>query len=354
MNRRIWTKIYAILLVALLMAGLCCVALLAWNNGLNEGIFALAAIVLSLLFAPALHEMGHVALAASAGMRLEYVKIFCFQLQRKKGKLRFSLCSPFAPDQTQVCPKSGGDMKKRAKLYTLGGLIFEGAFTLIIAFVATLLACFGINSFALWGLLPYCAYLFFLNAVPLEYPSGKTDALVYIGLKTGAPAEENMLTAMEIQGRLYAGESYAEIEETVYFSAPQLCEDEPLFSIMRYLQYRYFLEKDDKEKAADSLNRLALAQEYLSDTERERIAAELVYFHSLNGDLERAQACSKVCEAFLRADEALSKRALAAYCKAFGKDEAVAQLIAQAESLLETERNKGEAKAERILLSRLA
>ncbi len=354
MKKRIWTKIYAILLVALLLAGLCLVAFFAWNSGTREGIDALAAIAISLLFAPALHEVGHVACANSADMRLEYVKIFCFRLQRKNGKLRFSLCSPFAPDQTQVCPKRGGDMKNRAKLYVLGGLIFEGAFTLIIASVATLLACFSINSFTLWGLLPYCAYLFLLNAAPLEYPSGKTDMLVYRGLQKGVPAEQNMLSAMEIQGRLYAGESYAEIDEALYFSAPQLCEDEPLFSIMLYLQYRYHLEKGETDKAADRIYRIVFAQEFLSDAEREKIAVELTYFYAINEDLERARACSQTCEEFLRSDEVLAKRALAAYCKAFGKEEAVAPLLAQAESLLEKEQNKGEAKAERILLSRLA
>ncbi|MBO5240744.1 MAG: hypothetical protein J6B56_04930 [Clostridia bacterium] len=354
MKKSTLATIYAIFCALLLLAGLSLAFYFAWITGLGDGVEVLVSIVISLFLVPTLHELGHVVFAGACAMEIEYVKFFCFKLVRTSGKLRFSLASPFAPDETQTLPTRGGNMQKRAALYTLGGLIFEGVFTLLIAISAITLSCFQIYSFALWGLLPYAAYLFLMNAIPLEYPSGKTDALVYWGLKKGAPTEKNMLAAMEIQGRLYAGESFAEIDEKLYFSAPQLCEDEPLYAVMLDLQYRYYLEKNELEKAADRLNRLASAQAYLTEREVEKIAAELTYLHALNGDQARAQECSKLCEDYLREEEAVAKRALAAYCKAFGKEEAVAPLILQAERILQEARCKGEAKAERILLARLA
>ena len=353
MRRKTVATIYAAFCIALLLAGLSLTFYFAWKSGLESGIEALVAIVLSLFLAPTLHELGHVVFASLCDMELEYVKFFCFKLVRTGGKLRFSLASPFAPDETQTLPRRGGDMKKRACLYTLGGLIFEGAFTFIIAIAAIVLACFQIYAFSLWGFLPYAGYLLLMNAVPLEYPSGKTDALVYRGLKKGESAEVNMLAAMEIQGRLYAGESFSQMDEALYFSSPQLCEDEPLYAVMLDLQYRYYLEKNELERAADRLNRLASAQAYLGDKEVEKIAAELTFLHALNGDYERAKDCSKLCETYLRSEEAAAKRVLAAYCKAFGKEEAVEALIGQAEEILENERIKGQAKAERILLARL-
>ena len=102
----------------------------------------------------------------------------------------------------------------------------------------------GKNELSLWGMVPYAAYLFLLNLPPVEYASGKTDTLVYLGLKKGYDGEKNMLSAMEIQGQLYEGKSFAEIDETLYFDNPQLCEDEPLFAVMLDLKYRYFLEKE--------------------------------------------------------------------------------------------------------------
>ncbi len=353
MRKKTVATLYAAFCIALLLAGLLLTLYFAWKVGLDSGLQALLFVALSLVLAPTLHELGHVVFALACSMELEYVKFFCFKMIRTSGKLRFSFASPFAPDQTQTLPKSGGNMKKRACLYTLGGLIFGGLFALIVAIVATVFACFNVNAFWLWGLLPYSAYLFLLNVAPIEYPSGKTDALVYQGLKNGASAEKNMLAAMEIQGRLYAGESFAEIDETLYFSSPQLCEDEPLYAVMLDLQYRYYLEKGEFEKAADKLNRLASAQAYLESLEVEKIAAELTYMHSLNGDFERAKDCSKLCETYLQKEEVAAKRALAAYCKAFGKEDAVKTLIEQAEKILQNERMKGKAKAERILLARL-
>ena len=353
MRKRTVATVYAAFCIALLLAGLTLTFYFAWNLGIYEGIKTLVSIALSLVLAPTLHELGHVVFACACNMELEYVKFFCFKLARTGGKLRFSFTSPFAPDETQTLPKFGGNMQKRACLYTLGGLIFEGAFTLMITIAAILFACFEIYAFSLWGCLPYAGYLFLMNAMPLEYPSGKTDALVYFGLKKGESAEANMLAAMEIQGRLFAGESFSEIDEALYFSSPQLCENEPLYAVMLDLRYRYHLEKNELEKAADSLNRLACAQAYLGDKEVEKIAAELTFLHSLNGDYERAKDCAKLCEEYLREEEAAAKRVLAAYCKAFGKEEAVQPLIEQAERVLENERIKGKAKAERILLARL-
>ena len=277
MKRKTVATVYAVICVALLLAGLLLTFYFAWNESIEKGIEAIVAIVISLILAPTVHELGHVVFARVCGMELVCVKFFCVQLERRGGKLRFSFASPFAPDQTQTLPRYGGNMQKRACLYTLGGLIFQGTFTLIIAIVAITLACFKIYSFALWGLLPYAAYLFILNAAPLEYPSGKTDLLVYLGLKKGASVEANMLAAMEIQGRVYAGESFSEIDEAVYFSSPQLCEDEPLYAVMLDLRYRYYLEKNELKKAAAQLNHLANVQEYLSDREVEKIAAELTY-----------------------------------------------------------------------------
>lgn len=352
--RRKLATIYAIFCLALLLAGLSLVFYFAWNAGTNELVKALVSIVLSLILTPTLHELGHIFFAFSCDMELNYAKFFCFQVQRISGRLRFCLASPFALDQTQVVPKRGGDMKKRATFYTLGGLIVQGAFTFLFTCVAIILACLGIKSFVFWGFLPYAWYLFLLNVAPFAYPSGKTDMLVYLGLKKGESVEKNMLNAMEIQGRLYAGESFAEIEETLYFSAPQLCEDEPLYAMMLDLQYRYYLEKNELEKAAERLNRLASAQAYLTEREVEKIAAELTYMHALGGDYERAKDCSKLCEEFLKSEDAVAKRALAAYCKAFGKEEAVAPLIEQADSILKSERIKGLAKSEGILLARLA
>jgi hypothetical protein len=202
-------------------------------------------------------------------------------------------------------------------------------------------------------MLPYAAYLFLLNVLPLEYVSGKTDALVYRGIKKNYDAERCMLSVMEVQGRLFEGKTFAEIEEGHYFNLPQLCEDEPLYAAILDLRYRYFLEKEELEKAADCLNRLANAQAYLPQEEVEKLAAELTYMHALQGDLQSAQECAKACEDFLKTETAVARRVLAACAFVGGKTEEGLLLKDSAETYLEKELILGVVKAEKILLSRM-
>ncbi len=351
--RRKLPTIYAAFCTLCLAAGILLTFYFAYGAGLGDTIECLCALVASFVLAPIVHETGHIVMACATNMRVVFVKFFCFKIDARTGKKRFGFASPFAPDQTQAVPRVGGNMRRRATRYTLGGQIFSGAFLLLVTGAALTTTLLHATRFSVWGLLPYAAYLFLLNALPVEYGGGKTDVLVYRGLKKGYDAEKTMLAAMEIQGRLSEGKSFTEIDEAFYFDLPQLPEDEPLFAVMLDLRYRYYLEKREWEKAADALNRLASAQAYLPDEEVEKVAAELVYMHSVNGDFERAEESGKYCKAFLQGESPLAKRALAAYSAAFGKADLAAALIEQAETVLEREPMAGIAKAERILLARL-
>ena len=351
--RRKAATIYAGGRTLALAAGFLLAFYFAWQDGTAATVACIVSLALGLILAPILHELGHVVFAKAQNMDCVYVKCFCLKVYLKDGKKRWSFASPFAPDETQVHPKSGGNMQKRAAWYTLGGLIFGGIFLVAVAGSATLCCVLGANAYLLWGALPYAGYLFFLNALPLEYGGGKTDMLVYRGLKTGADAERTMLAAMEIQGELYAGKSFAEIDGRYYFELPQLREDEPLFAVMLDLKYRYYLECGDEEKAVECLNRLASVSCYLTELETEKVAAELTYLHAIRGDLERAEESSKLCRAFLRGNTPTAKRVLLAYSKAVGKTDALPALFSQAEAAMATERLLGVRKFEKILISRI-
>ena len=351
--RRKLPTIYAAFCTLLLAAGILLAFYFAYGAGVWDTVECLCALAASFVLAPTVHELGHISMANATKMRVVFVKFFCFKIDARTGKGRFGFASPFAPDQTQAVPRMGGNMHRRAALYTLGGQIFSGAFLLIVTGAALTTTLLHVTRFSLWGLVPYAAYLFLLNALPVEYGGGKTDVLVYKGLKKGYAAEKTMLAAMEIQGRLSEGKSFAEIDESLYFDLPQLPEDEPLFAVTLDLRYRYYLEKGESEKAADALNRLVGAQAYLTEEELEKIAAELVYMHSVNGDFERAEESGKYCREFLQGESATAKRVLAAYSAAFGSADSAAVFVGQAEAALEKEPMAGVAKWERILLDRL-
>ncbi len=351
--RRIWATVYAVFCTIALCVGFFLVFFFAWVAGTRPLLYAIFGMAVGLIVSPIVHELGHVVFGALAKMDCVYVKCFCFKIYIKNGKKRLGFASPFAADQTQMLPKMGGNMRKRAMRYILGGQIFSGVFFILLLITVIVVTLFVQPIYFLWSIISYAGYLFLLNLLPFEYASGKTDIRIYQGLRRGEAAEKIMLTAMEIQGRLYEGYSFAEIDERYYLDLPLLPEDEPLFAVIMDLRYRYYLEKNDYDKASDSLNRLAQAEPYLSDEEVQKLIGELTYMHALGGNIELAEKSAKLCEEYLKRDEVEPKRILAAYAKAVGNTEGVEILLKQARGCISKEYIKGIRKAEAILCARL-
>lgn len=351
--KKSFSTVYAAFNTLLLITGYVLVFYFAWTKGVSALFWALGGMVFGFILAPIFHETGHLLFAKLGKMQYVYFKAFCFRFVRRNGKLKFSFASPFAADETQVIPTCGGNMKKRAACYALGGLFVEGFAFFLLLVAAVVSTASQTTRFELWAAVIYFSYLFLLNAIPANYASGKTDAAVYVGIKKRETSEQNMLAAMEIQGRLFEGKSFSEIPEDLYFHQPQLCEDEPLFAVMLDLQYRYYLEKGDLDEAAEKLNRLAQTQAYLPDDEVIKIAAELTYMHALNGDKALAEQCRLLCDEYLQENTLTAQRVLAAYAHLEGNFEEVKSRKAKAEKLLDGEYVKGNAVFEKILLSRI-
>ena len=241
--KRIFASVYSWFLLILMAAGEIFVAFFyAWRqSGLSALVWTICGFLAACILAPTLHECGHILFARSQGMKIKITKFSFFRFLEREGKLRFSLASPFRTDQTQAIPLRSGNMKKRAELYTIGGLVFGGIYAFILLLFALLLQGKNIACF-FWGGFPYAAYLFLLNAVPFAYSGGKTDMLIFCGIKRELPAEKAMLCAMEIYGKLYEGKSFSEIERGLYYDFPQLAEDEPMYAVMLDLCYRYHIE----------------------------------------------------------------------------------------------------------------
>lgn len=353
MRKNAFATAYAIVCTLLLITS----AVTCFATSCFVGLTAMAKAVIGLasgvIIAPLFHEIGHVAFAKSARMDVVYCKAFCFAMEKVQGKTRLRLVSPFRADETQVIPKSGENMQKRACRYTLGGLILSGVLFFVLLTASILVTVLVKTPFGLWGTCVYTGYLFLLNAMPLEYASGKTDALVYKGIKKGYDAEKVMLSAMTVQGEAYAGKRYGEIEEKYYFDLPVLAEDEPLFALITELRYRYYIDVEDFAKASFQMNRLAGLQPYLTDEQTERFCAELVFLHSVNGDLENAEACGKLCQNYLKSETATAKRVLATFISAFGDKEKALLLKEDGIRLLEKERIAGERLFEEKLLARI-
>ncbi len=350
--KRIFTKIYAWALLFLLVAGLSVVVAFAWLR-LDDLINAVVGVAAAFILAPTFHELGHYIFATANSLKVVYCKFFCFRYYEQAGKKRFGFANPFAADETQVLPIGSEDMFSRAYGYTIGGLVVGGALLAVVLVANVVCWCLGATAFSALGMLPYVAYHFFLNLLPAEYPSGKTDALVAKGLKEGEPTEATMLNVMRIHGGLQEGKRFAELEEAWYFSAPQLAEDEPLYAAILEARYAYFLEKEEYEKAFDCLKRIRSAGEYLSEREVLALERNLAYLCLLGGNDEVLKTAVKNAEEYWQSEDVAIKRTLALYMQKCGEAERAALLIEQAEALLQEEPILGIKKHEMLLLSRI-
>ena len=302
---------------------------------------------MGIALAPTVHEFGHIVMANRANMQCVYVKFFCISALLKGDKMQWSWASPFADDQTQVIPKSAENMKRRMCSYAIGGLLFGGIFLTILLILS--IAIFSIRY--LWiGMMVASIHLFLLNVVPFEYAAGKTDMLIYAGIQKGADAEQVLLSVMAIDGYLYEGKRFAEINEDLFFKVPQLSEEEPLFAVILDRRYRYWLDQGNIDEAAVCLNRLASLQDYMQENQLLVVASELVYMHSITDNMDSATQNFAVCEDFLHRETATCKRILCAYYALLGDSVKSEEYREQGFALCEQESIRGMALLEERLL----
>ena len=110
MRNKTLATVYAVFCTLLLIGtGVVCFVF-ALMGGTSQTVQAVIGIALGILFAPIMHELGHVVFAKNSAFTIAYVKAFCFAWQRKGKKLRFCMVSPFSPDETQAVPKHSENM----------------------------------------------------------------------------------------------------------------------------------------------------------------------------------------------------------------------------------------------------
>lgn len=350
--KRYLPQIYAWALILLFLGGQIFAFASPFLKSLDlYALLTVCGFALSAILSPTIHELGHIAFAKSADMFLIYTKFSFFSFRRIEGKLRFSLASPFAAEQTEVAPLKSGNMKKRMLKFASGGLVFGGLWLVLLGgLLAAFYFFFQAGFYFTLGVIPYAAYLFFLNLPPVSYQSGKADTLIYKGIKKGEDVEKCMLSVMEIYGQLAEGKTFDEVDKSLYFDLPIIPEDEQSFAALQLLRYRYFVDDGDFDGAADSLNRLVCAGEYLDETAARTAFYELVFMHSLNGDLELAKDCFSQCaDSF---EENAPLRAQIAYAALLGEDDKVLTLFKKAETCFISD-FLGEDRSERRLLEKL-
>lgn len=194
-------------------------------------------IVLSALFFPVaslLHELGHKLFGAFSGM-----------------KVRLGRFTIFAPSSCQIMPKSAKNVGRAFVVTACGGL----AVNFILAAAGLVPLCFGFAYLSF--LAPSSVYLFVINALPTR----DTDMSFIVSAAKNTAEWQVLLCALTIQGTIASGTPIADIPEDMFFSVPQVAEDEPAFIMLVSLRADYFAARGDEANAKKWGERARLLQE---------------------------------------------------------------------------------------------
>ena len=157
----------------------------------------------------------------------------------------------FGSSSVQVYPYGSRHMKARMIATAIAGPVFD---LLLIALGIVALAVPKVPSY-LCVFMPYAFYEFLINALPLEYKSGKTDGLVVWELITNKPTAQVMLAILKIQGIVHSGKALSGIDEKLLLDVPQLPEDDENFIILTELRYEYYNAVGNETEAQKYLSR---------------------------------------------------------------------------------------------------
>ena len=190
-----------------------------------------ACILLCVLFFPLaaqLHELGH--------------KLFGLFVKMDVKLGKFAL---FSPSSCTVMPKSSKNIRRSFIVTACGGIAVNFVFA---AAGIALMCCANEASIGLF-VAPSSLYLLIINAVPTGSGEGATDMRMILDAAKNTEEWQVLERVLTIQGRLYEGTPIEDIEEDLFFSVPQIAEDEPAFIMLVSLRADYYAAKGDGKSA---------------------------------------------------------------------------------------------------------
>ncbi len=154
----------------------------------------------------------------------------------------------------EISPRHSTDLKPRFIITAVGGLVVNLALLITgIVFCFMPYDIFGedlaVILVVLRGLMPTSFYVFAINALPVEYESGKTDMLAVVQAVRGDDSWKIAEAILTVQGLVYAGVPLKDVDEDLLLNVPQLPEDDSNFVILTELRYEYYKARGDAKKA---------------------------------------------------------------------------------------------------------
>ena len=333
----------------------------AYAAGITEGgyyVFAVVFFFLSCVLSPALHEAGHVVCGKLCGMRFVSVSVPLLTIYKTDGKLYCKWNTTRASETAGACrmyPEKAEKAERKFFFFAAGGVLFN-----VVHLIVGLIFCLFFDNGILWltlGMtLPYCAYLLILNLLPSSSGEGNFDGAIIWGLLKREPSALVEAKLFVAQGYILLGKTPGLVPRELFFDLPQLPEDDPNFTAVQLWRYAYFLDRWQKENAANCVTRLESCLEYIPESQLLPVYCELTYAYSfLIPDKAAAQKYyDELKKGKIPGEYAADAcRAEAAYALLYENEALADQALRDAKALIEREEEGGMKKFRTRLAAKL-
>ncbi len=279
----------------------------SYNVNLGKVIlFFLIGAVVSGLINTFCHEFGHLIAGKKNGYKFSALTVWFFKW--KKVGRRTDFCFTMMGNEagyTEMIPTDASTCKKGFMKMTLGGIVASGVLTVLSIAPLFLTKYIPFEAYSIWVVfLPVSVYYFLGSVLPMSSGGVLNDGAVLRGFKKGTADALVMENLLKIQAESYAGKTFSEMEESLFFDLPQLAEDNPNFINLLNARYNYYLDKEDYENAKKTSDRLIkLAEDYMPKEWQNVIKADALYNAcTFDFDEERADDLMYEVEKYLNSD----------------------------------------------------
>lgn len=230
---------YTIIIISIALAAWCGYFTVMQAESISQTIILyVVAVVVCYELSLQMHECGHKLFGLFVGMDVRFKPHKFFS-----GALG-----------CEISPRHSTSLKPRFIITAVGGLVVNLALLATgIVFCVLPFDIFG-DTYAvavviLRALLPTSFYIFAVNALPLEYESGKTDVLAIVQAVRGDDTWKVAEAILTVQGLVYRGIQLKDVDEDILMNVPQLPEDDSNFVILTELRYEYYKARGNAKKA---------------------------------------------------------------------------------------------------------
>lgn len=304
-----------------------------------------------------IHEGGHLLFGIMTGYSFVSFRIGSFTIIKEEGKLKkkkFNL--PGTAGQCLMMPPPLRDGEFPFIIYNLGGVLANLITSILLILIANLVKN---NNIFLQGILVLAAaggiFAVLTNGIPMKIGGVPNDGYNILSMLKDEEAQRGFYVQLKVNGLLTQGERIKDMSLEMFKVKEGSDLSNPLNTSLRLMEYSWYLDNLDFEKAKECINSFESSFDKLAPLFRNEINCERMFLE-LVGDCNKTiieDLYDKNLKRYVKAGKFMisRKRLLMAYEGFYNKDKSKALSYYEAtKDLAEKYPIKGDAYTELMLV----